>query len=71
VVVSGKVGFRAVSKDHMPIVGEKEWYLHNTCHGSRASVTAPISAEVIASLIGNEAPLGERELRALSPKRFN
>lgn len=72
VVVSGRVGFRAVSKDHLPIVGEMNGIFFNTCHGSRASVTAPISAEVIASLIGNEAsPLGARELKALSPLRFN
>ena len=72
VVVSGRVGFRAVSKDHLPIVGELNGIFFNTCHGCRASVTAPISAEVIASLIGNEAsPLGARELKALSPLRFN
>ena len=69
---SGRAGFRAVSKDHMPIVGEKNGLYINTCHGSRASVTAPISAELIANLILDMAPpLEEREVNSLSPKRFS
>jgi glycine/D-amino acid oxidase-like deaminating enzyme len=71
-VNSGKAGFRAVAKDHMPIVGQINGVFLNTCHGSRASVSAPISAEIIASLImGTAPPLEERELKALSPLRFN
>ena len=71
-VVSGQTGHRAVSKDHMPIVGKKDGIYINTCHGSRASVTAPISAEIIASMIAGEAPpLMGRELESLSPDRFN
>ena len=71
-VDSGKVGFRAVSKDHMPMVGEVDGIYINTCHGSRASISAPISAEIISSYILKEAPpLEIRELQALSPKRFN
>ena len=71
-VNSGKAGFRAVAKDHMPIVGKINGVFLNTCHGSRASVSAPISAEIIASLItGTAPPLEKRELKALSPLRFN
>ena len=71
-VVSGQTGHRAVSKDHMPVVGKKDGIYINTCHGSRASVTAPISAEIIASMIAGEAPpLMGRELESLSPERFN
>ena len=71
-VVSGQTGHRAVSKDHMPVVGKKDGIYINTCHGSRASVTAPISAEIIASMISGEAPpLMGRELESLSPERFN
>jgi len=71
-VVSGQTGHRAVSKDHMPVVGKKNGIFINTCHGSRASVTAPISAEIIASMITGEAPpLMGRELKSLSPERFN
>ena len=55
-VITGQTGHRAVSKDHMPVVGMKDGIYINTCHGSRASVTAPISAEIIASMIVNEAP---------------
>ena len=71
-VVSGQTGHRAVSKDHMPLVGKKNGIFINTSHGSRASVTAPISAEIIASMIAGEAPpLMGRELKSLSPERFN
>ena len=71
-VITGQTGHRAVSKDHMPVVGMKDGIYINTCHGSRASVTAPISAEIIASMIVDEAPpLMERELESLSPERFN
>ena len=72
VINSGKAGLRAVAKDHMPIVGKKNGLYINTCHGSRASVTAPISAEIISNLIANEAPpLMKRELEHLSPERFS
>ena len=71
-VITGQTGHRAVSKDHMPVVGMKDGIDINTCHGSRASVTAPISAEIIASMIVDEAPpLMGRELESLSPERFN
>ena len=53
----------------MPIIGKKDGIYLNTCHGSRASVTAPISAEIIASMITGEAPpLMKRELVSLSPE---
>ena len=71
-VDSGKVGIRAVSKDHVPIVGKYNDLYINTCHGSKASVTSPISAEIIASTIVNGSlPLDKRELDSLSPERFN
>ena len=71
-IKSGKVGFRAVSKDHMPVVGNQGRVFVNTCHGSRASVTAPICADVVSSLISGKAPpLEKRELDSLSPNRFN
>jgi glycine/D-amino acid oxidase-like deaminating enzyme len=56
----------------MPVVGKRDGIYVNTCHGSRASVTAPISAEIIANKIAEEAPpLMARELESLSPQRFN
>ena len=56
----------------MPIVGKKNGLYISTCHGSRASVTAPISAEIISNLIANEAPpLMKRDLEHLSPERFS
>ncbi len=71
-VITGQTGHRAVSRDHMPVVGMKDGIYINTCHGSRASVTAPISAEIIASMIVEEAPpLMGRELESLSPERFS
>ena len=71
-IKTGKVGFRAVSKDHMPVVGNQGRVFVNTCHGSRASVTAPICADIVSSLIlGKAPPLEKRELESLSPNRFN
>ena len=71
-IKTGKVGFRAVSKDHMPVVGNQGRVFVNTCHGSRASVTAPICADIVSSLISGKAPpLEKRELESLSPNRFN
>ena len=71
-VKSGKVGLRAISKDHMPMVGKKDGIFLNTCHGSRASVSAPICAEIISNLITEDAPpLQSRELKDLCPLRFN
>ena len=71
-IKTGKAGLRAVSKDHMPVVGNRGRVIINTCHGSRASVTAPICADIVSSLIsGKAAPLENRELDSLSPNRFN
>ena len=71
-IKSGRVGLRAISKDHMPMVGKKDGIFLNTCHGSRASVSAPICAEIISNLITEDAPpLQSRELKALCPLRFN
>ena len=71
-IKTGKAGLRAVSKDHMPVVGNMGRVIINTCHGSRASVTAPICADIVSSLIsGKAAPLENRELDSLSPNRFN
>ena len=69
---SGRAGFRAVSKDHLPIVGEIDGIYVNTGHGSRASVSGPICADIISSYLSQEAPpLELRELMSLDPKRFN
>ena len=71
-IKTGKAGLRAVSKDHMPVVGNMGRVIINTCHGSRASVTAPICADIVSSLIlGKAPPLEKRELESLSPNRFN
>ena len=43
----------------------------NTAHGSRGLSSAPLCAQLLASLICNELPPLSRELvRALSPSRF-
>ena len=71
-IKSGRAGIRAVSKDHLPIVGKLDGILINTAHGSRASISAPISAEIISSfLTKGAAPFEDRELNSLSPSRFS
>ena len=43
----------------------------NTAHGSRGLVTAPLSGEILASLICNETlPISNRLIKNLLPNRF-
>ena len=71
-IVDGKVGFRAVTKDRMPLVGQKKGFYINTGHGSRGSTSAPLCAEIIANLIDNKPLPVENSVKvALEVDRFN
>lgn len=71
-IVEGKVGFRAVTKDRMPLVGKFEGIYINTGHGSRGSTSAPLCAEIIADLIDDKPLPVENEVKvALEVNRFN
>jgi len=72
--LEGRVGFRCVTRDHLPIVGalDQENNLYGAlAHGSRGLVWASLLGELLASLIEDEPlPLEARLAEALSPARF-
>ena len=71
-IVNGKVGFRAVTKDRMPLVGVKKGIYVNTGHGSRGSTSSPLCAEIIADLIDEKPlPVDDGIANALDLNRFN
>ena len=71
-IVDGKVGFRAVTKDRMPLVGQKKGVYINTGHGSRGSTSAPLCAEIITDFIDNKPLPVENSVKvALEVDRFN
>tara|TARA_B100001029_G_scaffold15728_1_gene10502 strand:+ start:1073 stop:2569 length:1497 start_codon:yes stop_codon:yes gene_type:complete len=71
-IVDGKVGFRAVTKDRIPLVGQRNGIYINTGHGSRGSTSAPLCAEIIADFIDNKPlPVENSVKAALEVDRFN
>tara|TARA_B100000427_G_scaffold148802_1_gene123798 strand:+ start:5469 stop:7265 length:1797 start_codon:yes stop_codon:yes gene_type:complete len=65
------VGFRATTRDYLPIVGNLNGILLNIGHGSRGSITGPFCSQYISDVI-DESPtiFGKRLSKALDPKRF-
>ncbi|MBN1378021.1 MAG: bifunctional tRNA (5-methylaminomethyl-2-thiouridine)(34)-methyltransferase MnmD/FAD-dependent 5-carboxymethylaminomethyl-2-thiouridine(34) oxidoreductase MnmC [Gammaproteobacteria bacterium] len=73
-VTDARVGFHCQTPDYLPVVGplpDLEGLFVNVGHGTRGITTAPISAEIIASYLGNEPqPVDENVRAALHPARF-
>tara|TARA_B110000014_G_scaffold262889_1_gene258009 strand:- start:4149 stop:5429 length:1281 start_codon:yes stop_codon:yes gene_type:complete len=70
-ILDGNVGFRAVTKDRMPLIGIKKGIYINTGHGSRGSTSSPICAEIIADLIDSRTlPVDTEVAIALDVNRF-
>ena len=68
----GYVGFRAVTKDRLPLIGSNKGIYVNTGHGSRGSTSSPLCAEIIADLIDNKPlPVDYEVAIALDVNRFN
>ena len=68
----GNVGFRAVTKDRLPLVGCNKGIYVNTGHGSRGSTSSPLCAEIIADLIDNKPlPVDHEVAIALDVNRFS
>jgi tRNA 5-methylaminomethyl-2-thiouridine biosynthesis bifunctional protein len=68
----GNVGFRAVTKDRLPLIGSDKGIYVNTGHGSRGSTSSPLCAEIIADLIDNRPlPVDHEVAIALDVNRFN
>jgi len=71
-VLGGNVGFRAVTKDRLPLVGAIEGIYLNAGHGSRGSTSAPICAEFISDHIDKTPTSIDQEVSlALRADRFN
>ncbi len=68
----GNVGFRAVTKDRLPLIGCNKGIYVNTGHGSRGSTSSPLCAEIIADLIDNKPlPVDHEVAIALDVNRFS
>jgi tRNA 5-methylaminomethyl-2-thiouridine biosynthesis bifunctional protein len=70
--LEGRVAFRAVAPDRLPLVGRLDEGVHGAfAYGSRGLVWAVLAAELIASeLEGEPLPLEGTLVEALSPGRF-
>lgn len=70
--LDGRVGFRAVTPDRLPVVGKVSENVYGAfAFGSRGLVWAALAAEVIAAeLEGEPLPLENSLLKAIDPARF-
>jgi tRNA 5-methylaminomethyl-2-thiouridine biosynthesis bifunctional protein len=70
--LEGRVGFRAVAPDRLPLVGKMADNVYGAfAYGSRGLVWAALAAELLASeLEGEPLPLEGKLADALSPLRF-
>ena len=67
----GRVGFRTITKDRLPIAGFLNGIYINAGHGSRGSSSAPLCSEYIADLIdGTTLPIDSSVAEAIKPDRF-
>jgi len=68
----GRVSFRAVTPDRLPVVGRLAEGVHGAfAYGSRGLVWAALAAELIASeLEGDPLPIEGKLVDALRPERF-
>ena len=71
-LLEGRVGFRAVTRDRLPVAGALAPGLYGAFgYGSRGLVWAALAAELIASLLeGEPLPLEGQLADALDPARF-
>jgi len=70
--LQGRVAFRSVTPDRLPVVGALSESVHGAfAYGSRGLVWAALAAELIASqLDGDPLPLEGKLVDALGPRRF-
>ena len=67
----GRVGFRTVTKDRLPLAGVINDIHVNVGHGSKGSTSAPLCSEYIADLIDETVlPIDSVVAKALKPNRF-
>ena len=67
----GRVGFRTVTRDRLPLAGVVNGFHVNIGHGSKGSTSAPLCSEYIADLIDSTTlPVDSFVAEALKPDRF-
>ena len=67
----GRVGFRTVTRDRLPLAGVVNGIHVNIGHGSKGSTSAPLCSEYIADLIDSTTlPVDSFVAEALKPDRF-
>jgi tRNA 5-methylaminomethyl-2-thiouridine biosynthesis bifunctional protein len=71
-ILGGRVGFRAVTPDRLPVAGKiRDGAYGAFAYGSRGLLWAALAAEIIASeLDGEPLPVEGALLKALHPERF-
>ena len=70
-LIGGRVGFRTVTKDRLPLAGVVNGIHINVGHGSKGSTSAPLCSEYIADLIdGTTLPIDSFVAEAMKPDRF-
>ncbi len=72
VPIAGRSSLRATTPDRLPMIGMLDEGLYiSTGHGSRGLLSAPLAAEIIASMVMKTAlPITQSLARAVDPKRF-
>ena len=70
-VVGSDSGYRATTRDHLPLVGKTKGIFINIGHGSRGLSSAPITGQFISDLISGSHPVfGKDVIKSLYPERF-
>jgi tRNA 5-methylaminomethyl-2-thiouridine biosynthesis bifunctional protein len=71
-ILDGRVGFRAVTPDRLPVVGKiAEGVYGAFAYGSRGLIWAALAAETLASALeGEPLPVENALLKAIDPGRF-
>lgn len=70
-VRGGRTGFRASSRDRLPLIGLYEGAFLSVAHGSHGVISGLISGVLAAqTLAGGPLPLGRFALSAMDPRRF-
>lgn len=70
-VRGGRTGFRASSRDRLPLIGMYDGAFLSVAHGSHGIISGLISGALAAqTLTGGPLPLGRFAISAMDPRRF-
>ena len=70
--IGARAGYRAVTQDKLPFCGQYQGFYINTGHGSRGSISIPMTSVSIADEIDQKPNILPRKIKkAINPERFN